>query len=165
MVDTCTFLFISSSQLIAFGGANSDSMILSYCSTHLLLDLFIVSSIFGSANDLIISYSVQRCFSNFTAKHIITNNPIFTLLIYPSFLISYKDLWISLYLFSLQVGLPNVGKSTFFNIVTKLSIPAENFPFCTIDPNEARVYVPDERFDWLCQLYKPKSEVCFFPTL
>ncbi|BAF23120.2 obg-like ATPase 1 [Oryza sativa Japonica Group] len=57
------------------------------------------------------------------------------------------------------VGLPNVGKSTFFNIVTKLSIPAENFPFCTIDPNEARVYVPDERFDWLCQLYKPKSEV------
>lgn len=126
---------------------------------YLLLDLFIVSSIFGSANDLIISYSVQRCFSNFTAKHIITNNPIFTLLIYPSFLISYKDLWISLYLFSLQVGLPNVGKSTFFNIVTKLSIPAENFPFCTIDPNEARVYVPDERFDWLCQLYKPKSEV------
>ncbi|KAL5232343.1 hypothetical protein ABZP36_031119 [Zizania latifolia] len=46
----------------------------------------------------------------------------------------------------------------FFNIVTKLAIPAENFPFCTIDPNEARVYVPDERFDWLCQLYKPKSE-------
>uniref|UniRef100_A0A0D9X5A2 Obg-like ATPase 1 n=1 Tax=Leersia perrieri TaxID=77586 RepID=A0A0D9X5A2_9ORYZ len=57
------------------------------------------------------------------------------------------------------VGLPNVGKSTFFNIVTKLSIPAENFPFCTIEPNAARVYVPDERFDWLCQLYKPKSEV------
>ncbi|KAG8046720.1 hypothetical protein GUJ93_ZPchr0008g13426 [Zizania palustris] len=57
------------------------------------------------------------------------------------------------------VGLPNVGKSTFFNIVTKLAIPAENFPFCTIEPNEARVYVPDERFDWLCQLYKPKSEV------
>jgi obg-like ATPase 1 len=59
----------------------------------------------------------------------------------------------------LQVGLPNVGKSTFFNIVTKLAIPAENFPFCTIEPNEARVNVPDERFDWLCQLYKPKSEV------
>jgi obg-like ATPase 1 len=62
----------------------------------------------------------------------------------------------------LQVGLPNVGKSTFFNIVTKLAIPAENFPFCTIEPNEARVNVPDERFDWLCQLYKPKSSVCFF---
>lgn len=57
------------------------------------------------------------------------------------------------------VGLPNVGKSTFFNIVTKLAIPAENFPFCTIEPNEARVNVPDERFDWLCQLFKPKSSV------
>lgn len=59
----------------------------------------------------------------------------------------------------MQVGLPNVGKSTLFNTLTKLSIPAENFPFCTIEPNEARVNVPDERFDWLCQLYKPKSEV------
>jgi obg-like ATPase 1 len=65
----------------------------------------------------------------------------------------------------LQVGLPNVGKSTFFNIITKLAIPAENFPFCTIEPNEARVNVPDERFLWLCQLYKPKSEVCFFLLL
>jgi len=43
------------------------------------------------------------------------------------------------------VGLPNVGKSTFFNVLTKSSIPAENFPFCTIDPNEARVTVPDQR--------------------
>jgi len=34
------------------------------------------------------------------------------------------------------VGLPNVGKSTFFNVLTKSAIPAENFPFCTIDPNE-----------------------------
>ncbi|KAL2341552.1 hypothetical protein Fmac_009492 [Flemingia macrophylla] len=58
------------------------------------------------------------------------------------------------------VGLPNVGKSTLFNTLTKLAIPAENFPFCTIEPNEARVHVPDERFEWLCQLYKPKSEVC-----
>ncbi|PKA63988.1 Developmentally regulated G-protein 1 [Apostasia shenzhenica] len=60
------------------------------------------------------------------------------------------------------VGLPNVGKSTLFNTLTKLSIPAENFPFCTIEPNEARIIVPDERFDWLCQLYKPKSEVSAF---
>ena len=61
-----------------------------------------------------------------------------------------------------QVGLPNVGKSTLFNTLTKLAIPAENFPFCTIEPNEARVNIPDERFEWLCQLYKPKSEVCSF---
>ena len=44
------------------------------------------------------------------------------------------------------VGLPNVGKSTFFNVLTKTSIAAaENFPFCTIDPNESRVPVPDAR--------------------
>eukprot|EP00252_Welwitschia_mirabilis_P004747 TRINITY_DN15041_c0_g1_i1.p1 TRINITY_DN15041_c0_g1~~TRINITY_DN15041_c0_g1_i1.p1 ORF type:complete len:395 (-),score=84.98 TRINITY_DN15041_c0_g1_i1:473-1657(-) len=60
------------------------------------------------------------------------------------------------------VGLPNVGKSTLFNTLTKLAIPAENFPFCTIEPNEARVNVPDERFQWLCNLYKPKSEVSAF---
>jgi obg-like ATPase 1 len=57
------------------------------------------------------------------------------------------------------VGLPNVGKSTLFNILTKLSVPAENYPFCTIEPNEARVSVPDERFEWLCNLYKPISKV------
>lgn len=39
------------------------------------------------------------------------------------------------------VGLPNVGKSTFFNVITKSSAPAENFPFCTIEPNEARCAV------------------------
>lgn len=57
------------------------------------------------------------------------------------------------------VGLPNVGKSTLFNILTKLSVPAENFPFCTIEPNEARVNVPDERFDWLVAHHKPVSRV------
>lgn len=40
------------------------------------------------------------------------------------------------------VGLPNVGKSTFFNVLTRLNVPAENFPFCTIEPTEARVPVP-----------------------
>lgn len=60
------------------------------------------------------------------------------------------------------VGLPNVGKSTLFNTLTKMGIPAENFPFCTIDPNNARVNVPDDRFKWLCQVYKPKSEVPAF---
>eukprot|EP01097_Dermamoeba_algensis_P005386 TRINITY_DN3424_c0_g1_i1.p1 TRINITY_DN3424_c0_g1~~TRINITY_DN3424_c0_g1_i1.p1 ORF type:complete len:422 (-),score=145.99 TRINITY_DN3424_c0_g1_i1:138-1319(-) len=57
------------------------------------------------------------------------------------------------------VGLPNVGKSTLFNTLTKMNVPAENFPFCTIDPNESRVIVPDERFDWLCNHFKPASEV------
>jgi len=57
------------------------------------------------------------------------------------------------------VGLPNVGKSTLFNVLTKMSVPAENYPFCTIDPNLSRVAVPDERYDWLVNLFKPKSEV------
>ncbi|KAL7719731.1 Obg-like ATPase 1 [Entamoeba marina] len=57
------------------------------------------------------------------------------------------------------VGLPNVGKSTLFNSLTKCQIPAQNFPFCTIDPNEARVAVPDERFDYLCGEFKPLSKV------
>jgi len=57
------------------------------------------------------------------------------------------------------VGVPNVGKSTLFNVLTKLQVPAENYPFCTIEPNEARVLVPDERYDWLCQHFKPASQV------
>jgi obg-like ATPase 1 len=57
------------------------------------------------------------------------------------------------------VGIPNVGKSTLFNLLTKLSVPAENFPFCTIDPNEARVSVPDDRWSWLCEHWKPRSRV------
>ena len=57
------------------------------------------------------------------------------------------------------VGLPNVGKSSFFNVITKSSVPAMNFPFCTIDPSESRVAVPDERFDKLCAHYKPASKV------
>merc|ERR1712110_596049 len=61
------------------------------------------------------------------------------------------------------VGLPNVGKSTFFNVLTKTSIAAaENFPFCTIDPNESRVPVPDARFDFLVQHHKPASKVPAF---
>lgn len=63
------------------------------------------------------------------------------------------------------VGLPNVGKSLFFNALTNSAVPSENFPFCTIDPSEARVFVPDERFDWLCEHYKPKSKVAAFLTV
>lgn len=51
------------------------------------------------------------------------------------------------------VGLPNVGKSTLFNALTKSSIPAENYPFCTIDPHVAITEVPDERLEKLAALY------------
>jgi obg-like ATPase 1 len=57
------------------------------------------------------------------------------------------------------VGLPNVGKSTTFNVLSNLQVPAENYPFCTIDPTEAKVYVPDHRFERLVEMYKPKSKV------
>jgi obg-like ATPase 1 len=55
------------------------------------------------------------------------------------------------------VGLPNVGKSSTFNLMSKLSVPAENIPFCTIDPNTAKVEVPDKRHAWLVEHWKPKS--------
>ncbi|MES2225246.1 MAG: redox-regulated ATPase YchF [Patescibacteria group bacterium] len=50
------------------------------------------------------------------------------------------------------VGLPNVGKSTLFNALTKQSVPAENYPFCTIDPSVGVVAVPDERLSKLAEL-------------
>ncbi|KAE9368639.1 hypothetical protein N431DRAFT_470329 [Stipitochalara longipes BDJ] len=55
------------------------------------------------------------------------------------------------------VGLPNVGKSSLFNLLTEQSAAAENYPFCTIEPNEARCAVPDVRYDFLCDLWKPPS--------
>jgi GTP-binding protein YchF len=54
------------------------------------------------------------------------------------------------------VGLPNVGKSTLFNALTKASIAAENYPFCTIDPNIGVVPVPDERLQALAEIVKPE---------
>ncbi|EKX40600.1 hypothetical protein GUITHDRAFT_75397 [Guillardia theta CCMP2712] len=57
------------------------------------------------------------------------------------------------------VGLPNVGKSSFFNVLCSMEVPAENYPFCTIDPSVSRVEIPDERFDWLCEHFKPQSRV------
>jgi ribosome-binding ATPase len=50
------------------------------------------------------------------------------------------------------VGLPNVGKSTLFNALTKKSVPAENYPFCTIDPSVGVVAVPDPRLDTLSRI-------------
>ena len=50
------------------------------------------------------------------------------------------------------VGLPNVGKSTLFQTITKKEVPRENYPFCTIDPNVGVVAVPDERVEKLAEL-------------
>jgi ribosome-binding ATPase len=55
------------------------------------------------------------------------------------------------------VGLPNVGKSTLFNAITKSSVPAENYPFCTIDPHVAITEVPDIRIDRLLEIYKSQK--------
>lgn len=57
------------------------------------------------------------------------------------------------------VGLPNVGKSTLFNALTKAGIGAENFPFCTIEPNSGAVPVPDPRQDKIAALVKPEKLV------
>ena len=55
------------------------------------------------------------------------------------------------------VGLPNVGKSTMFNSITKAGAECANYPFCTIEPNVGVVAVPDERIDKLAEMYKPQK--------
>ena len=57
------------------------------------------------------------------------------------------------------IGLPNVGKSTLFNAITNSSIPAENFPFCTIEPNIGVVEVPDSRLDQLQNIIQSKKVI------
>lgn len=56
------------------------------------------------------------------------------------------------------VGLPNVGKSTIFSALTKAPAQAENFPFCTIDPNIGIVDLPDERLDFIASIFQPKKK-------
>ncbi len=57
------------------------------------------------------------------------------------------------------VGLPNVGKSSLFNALTRAAASAENYPFCTIDPNVGVVAVPDERLNRLCDIVQPKRRM------
>ncbi|NKB33926.1 MAG: redox-regulated ATPase YchF [Pseudomonadales bacterium] len=57
------------------------------------------------------------------------------------------------------VGLPNVGKSTLFNALTKAGIAAENFPFCTIEPNSGIVSIPDERLDKIAAIVQPQKVI------
>lgn len=58
------------------------------------------------------------------------------------------------------VGLPNVGKSTLFNALTKNQVPAENYPFCTIDPNHGTVALKDSRIDKLAEIEKSAKDLC-----
>ncbi|KAH9933656.1 P-loop containing nucleoside triphosphate hydrolase protein [Epithele typhae] len=63
------------------------------------------------------------------------------------------------------VGVPNVGKSSFFNTLSKTDLgKAANFPYATINPEEARIPVPDTRFDWLATTYRPAGRVPAFLT-
>jgi GTP-binding protein YchF len=57
------------------------------------------------------------------------------------------------------IGMPNVGKSTLFRALTAIAVPAENYPFCTIDPNVGVVQVPDERLDRLVEMLPPRPGV------
>src|SRR3989338_5579780 len=74
-----------------------------------------------------------------------------TFLSYPEYLMSKLQIGI--------VGLPNVGKSTLFNALTKKGVPAENYPFCTIDPSVGIVPVPDERLERLSELSRSKKTI------
>ena len=57
------------------------------------------------------------------------------------------------------IGLPNVGKSTLFNAITKKNILAANYPFATIDPNVGVVTVPDKRLETLDEMYNPERVI------
>lgn len=57
------------------------------------------------------------------------------------------------------VGMANIGKSSTFNLIAKLNVPAENYPFCTIEPNTALIKIADPRFEKLCEMFEPAKTV------
>ena len=63
------------------------------------------------------------------------------------------------------VGLPNVGKSTLFTTITSATAAAENYPFCTIEPNVGLAEVQDSRLDELCRIFKPQKKIANYLKL
>jgi obg-like ATPase 1 len=57
------------------------------------------------------------------------------------------------------VGMANIGKSSTFNLISRLNVPAENYPFCTIEPNTALIKIADLRFEKLCEMFNPDKVV------
>jgi len=57
------------------------------------------------------------------------------------------------------LGMANIGKSSTFNLLSNLNVPAENIPFCTIDPNSAFISVNDPRFHGLCKMFNPAKSM------
>ena len=83
----------------------------------------------------------------------------FSLLIFLVNIIYYLGKGINMSLKAGIVGLPNVGKSTLFNAITNSHVEAANYPFATISPNTGVVNVPDERLDFLTNLFNPKKRI------
>jgi len=98
-------------------------------------------------------------FLRFLSRHFLANEPFLHLKL--SFSTIQEPLQLGRNSMNLRmgiVGMANVGKSTTFNLLTNLNVPAENFPFCTIDPNLSVVPIPDPRFEKLCNIFNPKKK-------